>query len=65
MLWFVRGIGGAISVSCSVVGGRSPLYSRAGILMVSLDEMWARFSLTEEEKGVWRFLRMWKRVYTG
>ena len=52
MLWFVRGLGGAISVSCSVVGGRSPLYSRAGILMVSLDEMWARFSLTEEEEGV-------------
>ena len=42
----------------------SPLFSRVGILMASLDEMWARFSLTEEEEGVRRFLRMRKRVYT-
>ena len=32
-------------------GGQSPLFSRAGILMASLDEMWAHFSLTEEEEG--------------
>ena len=31
--------------------GRSPLFSRASILMASLDEMWAHFSLTEEEEG--------------
>ena len=32
-------------------GGRSPWFLRVGILMASLDEMWARFSLTEEEEG--------------
>ena len=32
-------------------GGRSPLFSRDGILMASLDKMWAHSSLTEEEEG--------------
>ena len=27
------------------------MFSRAGILMASLDEMWAHFSLTKEEEG--------------
>ena len=39
-------LGGAAPVSFSV-----SLFSRAVILMASLDEMWAHFSLTEEEEG--------------
>ena len=39
-------LSGAAPVSFSV-----SLFSRAVILMASLDEMWARFSLTEEEEG--------------
>ena len=39
-------LNGAVSVSFFFL-----CFSRAGILMASLDEIWARFSLTEEEEG--------------